>query len=68
MDGGNPDEFWFCVRHHRVETTENLCPAKHRLGPYPSEAEARRALEKAEERNREWDEDPAWDDAARNDG
>jgi hypothetical protein len=50
------------VKHHRVET-ENLCPPIDRLGPYPSEEEASRALQKAEERNEEWDNDPNWNDA-----
>nr|WP_157325268.1 SPOR domain-containing protein [Nesterenkonia alkaliphila] len=30
---------------------------RHLLGPYPSYAEAARALEKVEERNRAWEED-----------
>ncbi len=33
-----------------------------RLGPYPSEEEASRALEKVQERNQEWDKDDAWGD------
>ena len=48
-------KYWFCLKHHRVETVENLCPAKHRLGPYPSAAEAEQALEKVAERNEAWD-------------
>ncbi|MCM0619449.1 hypothetical protein [Nocardioides bruguierae] len=55
MDGGNPDEYWFCVKHRRVETPEDMCPARHRLGPYSTRAEAEHALERAEERNEEWD-------------
>ena len=61
MDGVH-GEYWFCVKHHRVETGDDLCQAKHRLGPYPTEAEAARALETAEERNEAWDNDPAWND------
>ena len=38
------------------------CPYKDRLGPYETEAEAARALEKAAERTKAWDEDPAWND------
>ncbi len=53
-------EYWFCLKHHRVERRGDGCPAKDRLGPYPTETEAARALEKVEERNREWDEDPRW--------
>ena len=55
-------KYWYCVKHHRVET-ENLCPPIDRLGPYPTEEEATRALQKAEERNEEWDTDPNWNDA-----
>jgi hypothetical protein len=55
------DEYWFCLTHHRVEPTEG-CRNQDRLGPYATEAEAARALEKVEERNEAWDTDPAWND------
>ncbi len=54
-------EYWYCVKHHRVEG-EQGCPDKDRLGPYESEAEAARALEKTQERNEAWDNDPRWND------
>ncbi|MGY2874454.1 hypothetical protein ACVW00_001644 [Marmoricola sp. URHA0025 HA25] len=54
-------EFWYCLNHHAVEGAEG-CSYADRLGPYPTEAEASRALEKVEERNREWDDDPNWND------
>jgi hypothetical protein len=54
-------DYWYCLKHHRVEH-ENLCSYADRLGPYPSEAEASRALEKVKERNEEWDNDPRWND------
>ncbi|HZJ07743.1 MAG TPA: hypothetical protein VFD59_20110 [Nocardioidaceae bacterium] len=57
------DEYWFCLTHHRVEHAGG-CKNADRLGPYRSEAEAARALEKVEERNEEWDNDPAWNDDA----
>jgi hypothetical protein len=53
--------YWFCVKHHAVEGTEG-CPNKDRLGPYDSREDAEHALEKAEQRNQEWDNDPAWND------
>lgn len=53
--------YWFCLTHHEVEPQDG-CPYKDRLGPYETEAEAARALEKAAERTREWDNDPAWND------
>lgn len=54
-------KFWYCVKHHAVEE-ENLCPPIDRLGPYASREEAEHALEKAEERNEEWENDPSWND------
>ncbi len=58
--------YWFCVKHHAVEGTEG-CPNKDRLGPYDSREDAEHALEKAEQRNQEWDNDPAWNDDAAED-
>jgi len=46
--------WWYCRRHNSVEP-EAGCPAKDRLGPYPSREEAARALEIARRRNEEWD-------------
>ena len=56
-------EYWFCLIHHRVEGKVG-CKYADRLGPYPTEAEAARALERVKERNEEWDSDPAWNDDA----
>lgn len=53
--------FWYCLNHHAVEGPEG-CAYADRLGPYPTEAEAARALKKVEERNKAWDEDPNWND------
>ncbi len=54
-------EYWYCLTHHEVEGREG-CKNADRLGPYDTEAEAERALEKVQERNEEWDSDPAWND------
>jgi hypothetical protein len=54
-------DYWFCVKHHRVEQGEGMCPPIDRLGPYATPEEAENALGKAEERNREWDADD-WDE------
>jgi hypothetical protein len=54
-------EFWYCLTHGKVEGEEG-CPNKDRLGPYATEAEAARALEKAAQRTEEWDNDPIWND------
>ncbi len=55
------DEYWFCLKHHTVEGADG-CKSADRLGPYPSQAEASRALEKVEERNESWDNDPDGND------
>ena len=49
-------EFWYCVKHHAVEQGEDMCPPIDRLGPYPTREQAEHALETAERRNQEWDE------------
>jgi hypothetical protein len=56
-------EYWYCLKHHRVEGTEGE-PNKDRLGPYATEEEASRALEKVQQRNESWDNDPDWNDEA----
>ena len=54
-------EYWYCLTHHRVEG-EDGCKSADRLGPYPTEAEASRALDKVAERNESWENDPDWND------
>jgi hypothetical protein len=46
--------WWFCLRHMTVESDET-CPGKDRLGPYPTEEAAAQALETVRRRNEEWD-------------
>ena len=53
--------YFFCLKHHTVEGQDG-CRASDRLGPYETEAEAARALDKVEERNEAWDDDPKWND------
>lgn len=60
QDAANSD-WYYCLDHKTVEPAEG-CRAEVRLGPYPTREEAARALEKVEERNEEWDNDPAWND------
>jgi hypothetical protein len=55
------DRYYFCVKHHAVETDDG-CPAIDRLGPYDTREQAEHALEKAEQRNQDWDNDPNWND------
>ena len=54
--------YWFCVKHHTVESGPDMCPPIDRLGPFAPQEEAAQALEKAQERNDEWDNDPNWND------
>jgi hypothetical protein len=56
-------EYWFCLVHHTVEGADG-CKNADRLGPYSSEDDASRALDKVAERNDAWDNDPAWNDEA----
>lgn len=56
--------YWFCLVHHAVEGASG-CKSADRLGPYGTEAEAAAALETVAARNEEWDNDPAWNDDAR---
>jgi hypothetical protein len=60
-------EYWYCLKHHAVEPSGSGCKVSDRLGPYDSEAEAGRALEKVKERNEEWDNDPKWNDESQED-
>jgi hypothetical protein len=46
--------WWFCLRHNTVESDET-CPGKDRLGPYPTKEAAAQALETVRRRNEEWD-------------
>ncbi|WP_370619039.1 hypothetical protein [Mumia sp. Pv 4-285] len=54
-------KFYYCIKHHAVEGEEG-CKAIDRLGPYDTREEAERALELAQERNEQWDNDPDWND------
>jgi hypothetical protein len=56
-------QFWFNVSSGQVEETENKSQSKDLLGPYPTRAEAERALQTARERTEKWDEeDRRWRD------
>ena len=49
------DGKWFyCLTHKRVEYGPG-CPDRDRMGPYDSENEATNALQRAKERNEEWE-------------
>lgn len=58
-----PDRWYWCLDHNRPER-EGECRAERRMGPYPSEQEARDWQAKNEARNRGWDdEDERWSEA-----
>ncbi len=60
-DSGPGGGYFWCLRHNRVETGDDVCPAQFRLGPYASADDATRALETVEKRNAAWDaEDARW--------
>ena len=46
--------WWYCLKHRTVEPDAG-CPAKNRLGPFPTREQAARALDIVRRRNKEWD-------------
>lgn len=55
------EDWFYCIEHAAVEPRDG-CKITERLGPYPTKEAAANALEQVEERNDDWDEDPAWND------
>jgi hypothetical protein len=54
-------EYYWCLRHNRVESGDKVCAARHRIGPFDTVAEAERALETVKQRNEDWRaEDARW--------
>ncbi len=49
------EQWWYCLKHKRVEGADTACAGKDLLGPYPTREEAAHALERVRERNKEWD-------------
>jgi hypothetical protein len=49
------EQWWYCLKHNRVEGADTACAGKDLLGPYPTREEAARALDRVQERNKEWD-------------
>jgi hypothetical protein len=47
-------KWFYCLKHKRVEQGPG-CPDRDRMGPYDSENEATHALQRAKERNEEWE-------------
>jgi hypothetical protein len=60
-DSGSDARYYWCTRHHRVESDADVCAAKFVLGPYASAADAQDALQRVRQRNEAWDaEDARW--------
>jgi hypothetical protein len=61
MSKGGGGHYYWCLRHSRVETDADVCPAADTMGPYGSAEEAEQALARVAERNQQWDaEDERW--------
>ena len=55
--------FWFNLKTGQVEEDDVRSRVKDLLGPYPTRAEAERALQTVRERNEKWDEeDRQWEE------
>jgi len=62
MAADSANAFYWCVKHSRVESGDDVCPGGDRLGPYATESEAQQALQRVRERNEEWEaEDERWE-------
>jgi hypothetical protein len=57
MSGIEEPRYWYNTRTGQVEEDAERSKVKDLLGPYPTRAEAERALEKVRERNEAWDDD-----------
>jgi hypothetical protein len=55
------EQYYWCIRHDRVERAGQACAERFRLGPYPSAEEARAWKQRRDAREDRWDaEDRAW--------
>jgi hypothetical protein len=55
-------QWWYDLNTKSVVADDNSTKVTDRLGPYGSREEAERALQKVDERNEQWDNDPRWND------
>jgi hypothetical protein len=57
------DQWWFDLKTKTaVQESKLVRRSVDRLGPYRTREEAERALERVEERNEAYDNDPRWND------
>ncbi|ASU80895.1 hypothetical protein CDG81_06675 [Actinopolyspora erythraea] len=58
----DPNSWYFCLKHRRVEAPGEACRSLNRLGPYPDRVTAEHALELARQRTEAADEaDRRWE-------
>ena len=55
-------QWWYDLKTKSVVADDNQTKVTDRLGPYASREEAERALQKVDERNESYDNDPRWND------
>ena len=55
-------QWWYDLKTKSVVSDDNQTKVTDRLGPYASREEAERALQKVDERNESFDNDPRWND------
>lgn len=55
-------EWWYDLKTKVAVQDSRAGKVADRLGPYPSQEEAERALDKVAERNETFDNDPRWKD------
>lgn len=59
-------EYFWCTKHQKVESGDNLCPARYLIGPFPTVSEAEHALERIQQRNEAWEaENARWEGKGR---
>jgi hypothetical protein len=56
------DQWWFDLTTKSAVQDNKAGRSVDRLGPYRSREEAERALERVDERNEAYDNDPRWND------
>ena len=54
--------WWYDLKTKSVVSDDNDTKVTDRLGPYASREEAEHAMERVDERNEQWDNDPRWND------
>jgi hypothetical protein len=56
------EQWWYDLKSKSVVSDNNATKVTDRLGPYGSREEAEHALQKVDERNEQYDNDPRWTD------